>query len=78
MILHGRTVKYLRGRFFAVPKSLGRADLIAEQSHSMLRTAPWSKVMQQPLGSRVLANQKRADSRRDARWRRVVVRARFT
>jgi hypothetical protein len=77
-LLHGKEVFIYRGRYFAVPRLENLAGKIAIASHECLRGGSWQHVLSQPLGSRVLVNQKRADARRDAAWRRKVIKARFT
>lgn len=76
--LFGRMCEYRGGRWFALEKAENRAGRVAIASHDQMRGSAWSRVMNHPMGSRVIVNQKRADARRDARWRRVVVKARFT
>lgn len=77
-ILHGRAVYRVGTRYFALPREQTLADKIAAASHEGLTgKAHWDKIMESPLGGHVICNQKRADARRDARWRRQVVKARF-
>ena len=70
MILHGKPVRYIKGRYFAIPHVENRAGRIA-----MLTEIPanlWQRVMRSPVGSQVICNQKRADGRRDARMARLA------
>lgn len=78
VLLNGVPVRKQGTRYFAIPRTLGLADRIAQASHSMLEGNKWQAIMRQPLGGHVICNQKRADARRAARWARTVVRARFT
>jgi hypothetical protein len=78
VVIHGIPCKRVGTRYFALPKQHGLAFRIANDSHAALHGNKWQAVMRQPIGTRVLVNQKRADARRDARMRRLVVKARFT
>lgn len=78
-VLHGKAVYFHKGRYFAAkPLDNSRATRIAIEAHREMHGSVWQRIMAQPLGSRVLVNQKRADARRDAQMRRRVVAARFT
>lgn len=76
--LFGMPVRKAGTRYFAVPRPQGLADRIAQASHSMIDGNRWQAIMRQPLGGHVICNQKRADARRAAYWRRTVIKARFT
>jgi hypothetical protein len=70
MKLHGKEVRRVGTRYFAIPHLENRAGRIA-----MLSEIPsnlWQRVMRSPVGSQVICNQKRADGRRDARMARIT------
>lgn len=69
-LLHGRPVRLVGGRYFAVPKPFSRADYIA--SLTQMAGNLWQRVMRSPVGAQVIVNQKRADGRRDARQARLT------
>lgn len=78
-VLHGKAVYFHKGRYFAAKlPDTSLASRIAIDSHREMHGSVWQRIMSQPLGSRVLINQKRADARRDAAMRRRVIAARFT
>lgn len=77
VVLHGRVLQKQGKRYFAVPKQSTLTDRIAQRTTENLRTS-WDKIMDSPLGGHVICNQKRADARRDAFMRRMVIKGRFT
>lgn len=56
VILHGRKVVYMNGRYFAVTKDLDRTDRIANSSQ--VRGCYWDRIQRSPKDSRVLLNQR--------------------
>ena len=76
VMLHGRQVRKVGTRYFAIPKSASLTDRIARHATATLRPS-WDKIMDSPLGGHVIINQKRADGRRAAKWSKNVTPALF-
>jgi hypothetical protein len=76
-LVHGRWCVSDGHRWKAIPKVMTTTDAVAAKTTANLRTS-WDKIMDSPQGGHVIVNQKRADARRDARWRNAVIKARFT
>jgi hypothetical protein len=72
LTLFGRPVKRVGTRFFAVQKPLTMSERIHAATLTGGRLPLWQRVMQSPVGSTVICNQKSAEGRRNARWARVA------
>lgn len=75
--LHGKTVAFIRGRYFAIPKPQTMTGRIHSATLEGGNLPQWQRVMRSPVGSTIICNQKRADGRRNGMWSRKVTPALF-